>query len=338
MSQIDYPPTPRARAEALPTNPEAFLEWVDFNTLNDILAGMQRRAGVLRPKELRKEQVVFVDAPPEDEARTALAFTSFGDPTIRVVKDKFFAQAPTPATTLKLLSSIVHEGLHVLSEAPAEVHSDTHEAGATVERSVTVRARTGLEMRQKYTRQELPNVGEPKKIMENRSVAGVSLNEALTETLALEVLKEYLKRTGYSTLVAHAPPEDLKEIGQLSYPSERMALQFMGRILAERLGVEEDVVHQAFVREYFEHELRSHLSLMRLLQEGWDGAERQLGGGFVESILLRDSGEGLEGEIDREAKGFIKEDASREELYAQLRKKINDWDKVDVLAGALKLR
>lgn len=238
--ELENPPRTSHRAEkpfaGFPDTQEAFLEWIDLGALNDILAKLQIRSGVEHPKPLSRADIRFGRTYGEGKGENMPG-------TMEVVlTHDFFTKEKGAWTALEALATLIHEALHGISSSSVSFPDPKH-SGTTIEET-----RSGLQDATFWRNADGAMVMSEKR--------GARANEALTEFLALEVLKEYARRTGQSNMMPDKKSVDAPGayIGQVAYAKERAELSVIADALGTLLKVPGVSVHGALARQYFSGE------------------------------------------------------------------------------------
>lgn len=239
--------------------PEEFLASIDFVALNDIISTLRRRSGVLREYNEISPESFFFDEPEQYEDEHGRTIVVEGKRVFKTGKIVVGWEEDVPSNirNLRALRTLIHESLHDQSFPQAEDieylpedHKDN-----LIQGQVTPRLKNGFaELQQResgtYVRQNTP------------------LNEAVTETLALDVMNEYLRRTGQENVITK---EIANEI-DFNYYEDRVVLQIVIKALADRLGMSDtDMVWKAFVSSYFSQENKPNELISMVHAEIWSG-------------------------------------------------------------------
>lgn len=280
---------------------EEFLNAVDFDALNEIMEEIARKSGrrMLRRVHRRdiEEDSATLDA--MSEVKGGSTVEGGADPLNfkihfsweKMQKSAEAFEGKVPAG-VRALYALVHEMTHLYGFREHRLlpagHKDLRFEGE------------GLELRTGYSDQQFG--ADPG----NLSEVAVSLNEAVTEELALEAVNEYVRRTGESAMF-DGHPEARKVLSTATYPVDRLVLQAVIGSLASRLEVDRDTVWRSFVRGYFSPEGKTAefvVEIMRTLMDHAPSAlaASQLLEGFVlNNVRVEDALQGFEYEQVRDA-------------------------------------
>ena len=239
--------------------PEEFLATIDFAELNRIVSTLRQRSGVEKEySEITSDTFKFepVEVIKDDRGRivTIEGRRAIGS---RDVVLGWEEGVPDTVRNLRALRTLIHESLHDQTSASEDEIEYLSETDPRNLRSgqVTPSMKNGYaELQHKegesYYRQNTP------------------LNEAMTETLALEILHTYLERTGQQTLLNKEVQNEI----DVNYFEDRVVLQIVVQALTERLKIEDtNHVWQGFVRGYFSQEAMPTKIIDMIHAEIWSG-------------------------------------------------------------------
>lgn len=224
-------------------NSEDFLKAVDFNVLNDILDKLVDKSHGSEPAKntgflLSPDRITF--AAFENDQKSDI----YGKSHVRRGVVTLFCRdpqgdSPLFPTALHLLHTLIHEGVHIRGG----YRTESNQIGSRIRehKNVTFEKIGFLE-----ATTEEPLFEEPE-----TTCVGWSLNEAVAEEIAIEVMQEYLRRTGASALLQ---PESMasQAVGNATYLADRLVLVTVVTGLAERLGVSRDEIWKGIVREFMD--------------------------------------------------------------------------------------
>lgn len=223
------------------STPEQFLNAIDFEVLNNIfdLLSAKSTKDTVRHNlghRIEREKIHFVSKKTNEEVQlsrlgTARPYTG----EIDLLWNRDTVSPISPSTNIELLATLTHEATHVRGGYNHEIHASEFEND--VYSSVTTTS-VGVEKFFKTT----GKYGESKKSF------ALNLNEAITEDIGREVLREYLIRTGNSSYLKDE--KTLKEVGIGSYYNERLVFSCLLEVLSERFELPRDVLWKAFVHAY----------------------------------------------------------------------------------------
>jgi DNA-directed RNA polymerase subunit L len=243
---------PRHSLETVST-PEQFLETIDFKTLNTIFDEIARKAGVVEDPahpghRIDEHKIKFIEEISDSSGDlVGRANVTTGVISIKWTNDLVPGDS---IETAKLLTTLAHEATHIRGNISHKTfpHPDLPTITAHVSK-IGLREQVTLESGKKY----FPGGNH-----------GLSLNEAVTEELGIEVLTEYLKRTGNSAYLED--PEVVEIITEGAYISDRRVLGLVIQTLSKNLDVPTSIIWQSMVREYMSGETGTH-TILNLLQE-----------------------------------------------------------------------
>lgn len=227
-------PRPAVALEDVKT-PEDFLHAVDFKTLNEIFDEMATKAG--RAKDIEQsdwisKEKVTIDFRPITKRGDVTEGGSYNSRKGITMLWNALVASEAPIY-LAALHNLIHETAHSRSRY-YEVYDET-----LPEAVVPVRSGKGL------------IEGWIPKDTEKLIPFAMSLDEAVTEEIALEVVAEYLRRTGNSNLIQG---EGMQRITTMSYTGNRIMFQTIIGELGDRLGVDRILVWRSFIQMYLSGE------------------------------------------------------------------------------------
>lgn len=244
------------------SSPEEFIAAVDFTVLNTIFDEMIAKSGgegevqnsghKIDPSKISfKKDLKEIPAEGKVVGR---AIVERGE--IELVWDYPEHSRVRPEKIIKLLATLAHEATHVRGSYVHEIVESP--SGVTVKGSddaiLKLEMKTGVEEIQGSS--TLPG-----SYTYSYSYSGTSLNEAITENIALEVLREYLLRTGNSGYLADKHTHT--EMGSGIYILERLAFNAVVSAFAEELHLSKEEVWRAFVHAY----LRGNIEVLDMMRE-----------------------------------------------------------------------
>lgn len=247
-------PHPTMALEDVKT-PEDFLNAVDFNELRAIFgtvigkAGDQEQAvdlGTIRVARDETGPRIFGEEITAEIAATANRdtgqITLYADEIEKMIQ-KLHAHDPeldAPSVGYTVLHVVVHELTHMQSKKTPVTVEDGFERGTA-----------GF-------------VDFLRRSDERIITLGRALDEAMTEEVALEVLKEYLHRTGSRSLLAK--PE-IQNAALHFYVLDRVVLHGIADGLATSIGVPQEVAWRGMVHEYMNGNHSTYELLKALISE-----------------------------------------------------------------------
>jgi hypothetical protein len=229
-------PEPTVELEDVKT-PEEFLRAVDFNALNDIFDALEDKSGGERPSKntgyrVDPDKITIVGSLRDGKGELyGAARVDLG--TITVVGKEESGETASLVRTISLLRLLMHEAAHVRGGHKREYYEESEEVRRFI-------LRGGLR----------ENLYEIKQGRVDERAHGLSLNEAVTETLGQQVLREYLIRVGKSGYFKNK--ELSREVGIGSYVADRYILEMVIGALAQKLETDKQDIWRAFVRAYMD--------------------------------------------------------------------------------------
>lgn len=232
------------------TTPEKFLKAIDFNAINDIFDDLARKASGesgevhttghrVTPENISFDRPHFLEVlrlrKPEQKTLRGSADVPRGN--IELTWDLKDRKRHEDYRTVDLLRTLLHESAHVRGAYKSEGES----RGSWDEGNMESETQSQIGL-QKGTSRFSSQEGLV------TDVQGVSLNEAITETIANDILPEYLTRTGNTGFLKD--PRLLQELGPGAYIADRVLLQLVIEKLAEKFEVDRDLVWRGFVQAY----------------------------------------------------------------------------------------
>ena len=221
--------------------PEEFLEKIDVKTTNDIFDTIARKSGAqvegLPPERRISKKKIEVRKSilgTEEKQARGHAYVHTGEIVLFWEEESNGFGIPTELITLKTL---MHEAGHIRAGFESET-TYAPEPTFGIEIPTHNITRTGVSERNMFFRSG--------SVVESEQMSG-SLNEAITETIALDVLKEYLQRTGNSKYVVE---KIFKRINAVSYFTERVMLHIVIDTFARKLNIDRETIWQSFVQAY----------------------------------------------------------------------------------------
>lgn len=133
---------------------------------------------------------------------------------------------------LRLFHAVVHEETHLVS---SEIPDEVYETG------VPTAHRTGFEY---AIGGGVSDIGEG---IPSKDVLFRSLNEGMTERIAMEISAEYIRRNG----LGNATSSDWEKRGAGAYQCEQLFVEALTELIALDAGVPRDVVWDAMNEAYF---------------------------------------------------------------------------------------
>lgn len=213
--------------------PEDFLRAIDFNVLNDIFDQISNRAHDESPARTSGYDVsparISWQTPSKDRPHPMPGANSSTGEMHLVWRSEKASDTTYP---LEVLLDLVHEATHIRSSYIDRTNVEGPE--------LTVGNRTGLA--------EFVDIVSSESADTKTTRFGISLNEAVTETLALEVLREYLRRTGESVFVRESGFGE--QSTSESYFLDQVALATIIQALSRKLTVDRDAVWKGIVHAY----------------------------------------------------------------------------------------
>lgn len=248
--------------------PEEFLDAVDFDALNDIFSTILKKSGEDSPETRHlSRNSISVDMSslesPSGAVEPALAHRETRTITL-YWKEVEKAHGGDPAIPIGVmaLQILIHEMTHLYSREVSWPDSPVAQRG------------------QEHVGFGLADYIRPKRRRKNDkrlSRAAESLNEAVTEEVALEAFSEYLRRKGQGALLKN---ENIQSLAGRGYTGDRIIFNTVVDALAKKLEVHRDMVWRGFVQEYMNgntqaielvrdvvEELNEHADLAMLLYE-----------------------------------------------------------------------
>ncbi|HVW71569.1 MAG TPA: hypothetical protein VHB93_00240 [Candidatus Paceibacterota bacterium] len=246
-------PRPTVALEDVKT-PEDFLNAVDFKTLNDIFDKLVIKSTDTVPArntghKVLPERISFVKTLSDQEGVETSGGAEVSTGEIELVWKQ---DSDGIAKTGKMLKTLMHESTHVRGGYRSEQWEREVTPGAGVEASAIVRK--GL---QEWRAHLSPDSEEI-----HTSRIGVSLAEAVTEEIAIEVFREYLLRTGNANSIGSSLDHD-----KGSYLSDRVALAIVIEVLARKLSLHRDEIWKGFVQAYMNGNAETHIILTGIVSE-----------------------------------------------------------------------
>lgn len=238
-------PKPTLRIEDVVTS-EDFLRAVDLKTLNEIFDSIVSRShvssnGALNSKEewVGRDKIdIFEEefTPGGNQPGVYTSAVTSLDGSIRISWGAI--EKSSEHKGVQALHMLVHEMTHARSHMSIE-EVEVKEGGGG--RAIVHQG-----------------VGEIHLVAENFhtspeivKILGTSLNEAITETIAIEVLAEYMRRTGTASLLEKRSQIDELPSGFSSeYATDRIILNVLIDALAEKVSMDRNVVWHGFVEAY----------------------------------------------------------------------------------------
>jgi len=230
------------------SSPESFIKAVDFKVLNDIFDSLERKSGGaekirnsghrIDPERISFTQGLIVG---DDEIADTRGTARISTGEIKIGWDFEEVESLTPAESIDLLRTLTHESTHVRGGYKEGAWGPTnHGSEAMSSEFVGV---VGL----RKTQVNLIVPYDPQhSITKVRGETGLNINEAVTENIGQEVLREYLIRTGNNSYLRD--PDVQRIIG--SYTPERLALSAVIAVLADKLEVDPANLWQSLVQAY----------------------------------------------------------------------------------------
>lgn len=226
-------PDPVIELEEVST-PEEFIRAIDFNVLNDIydaLAKRSRDAGMsstsghrinpgkieFTPRLGAVDRIVTSGSADIENGSIEISWVHTEDVTSRY-------------RAISTLKTLAHESTHVRGGYKCE---SVHESGVS-----------GFVIRRGLSE----NVYQRDKEHIKDEIVGVSLNEAVTEEISHEVLREYLRRTGHGDYLTDKALAN--ELGIGAYAVDRFVLKFLIEVLSQQLNVSQSEVWKGIVHAY----------------------------------------------------------------------------------------
>lgn len=260
-------PKPERRENQIPIEEvssfEEFIDAVDFEALNGVLEHIARKSGRAFSRRVRREDIIddtaTLDRMSEDKK---IDVHGGADP----IQFKVHFSWSRHTESVKAWGDKVPAGVQALH---ALIHEITH--------LYAKRSLKALEVGDKDLRTSGPAVQSITGYQEQQfgteafeiSQVAVSLNEAVTEELGLEVFNEYVRRVGERSMIS-AYPEAGKIMNTISYASDRLLLQAVISSLAKRLGVDRDLVWGGFVRGYINGEEKTTELVVDIMRQLMD--------------------------------------------------------------------
>jgi len=218
-------------------SPESFIEAVDFDTLNEVFDSLSRKSeGASEVHTLghrvTRDIITFTESNTE-EVQSNLGSARIKEGTITLNWKKTDEGKSKSYQTIRMLQTLAHEAAHIRAGyfmkdwERGTIENLDYESGFTLN--------SGLSQTDYSTRTELKK-------------GGLSLDEAVTEDIANEVLAEYLKRTGSAGYLKD--PYLRKELGGGAYIVDRLILGVVIDGLAQSIGVHRDEIWKGFVQAY----------------------------------------------------------------------------------------
>ncbi|MDB5264469.1 MAG: hypothetical protein JWN64_40 [Parcubacteria group bacterium] len=215
------------------STPEEFIQSVDFNAINSIFDSLIKKAGGADRVNVSGHDVsptrISFDVSDNGEG----FYVTAGE--AKVYSGEIALEWPSTVQqsraqrNISLLKSLLHESAHIRGAYTEQL--ERMEGGEISEATV----RHGLWER------HVTNTGTD-------SQTALSLNEAVTEDIAHEVLREYLIRTGNSSYLTD--PAILERLAMGAYVNDRLALSVIIQVIANETKVDKDQVWKGIVRAY----------------------------------------------------------------------------------------
>lgn len=226
-------PDPTIELEKVST-PEEFIKAIDFNVLNDIydaLAERSRDVGTSSTSghRINPDKIEFTTCPEVADSIMVSGSADIENGSIEIswIHTEDVTSRYRAISTLKTLA---HESTHVRGGYLCESRHESGVSGFVIRRGLW------------------ENVYQRGKEHIKDEIVGVSLNEAVTEEISHEVLREYLRRTGHGE---YFQDEALaNELGIGAYAVDRFVLKFLVEALSQRLNVSQSDVWKGIVHAY----------------------------------------------------------------------------------------
>lgn len=218
-------------------SPEDFLLAVDFRTLNSLLDDLSRKSS-FRRSTIGQDSIIFAETGPtddDDESEFGIAGrANQKNRTITFYWD-FLSKIAKSHIGVHALHTLIHEATHLQSFFELRDREVKGGDGSLIQSSFRMRMGVG-EASFDSLEDDLPH-----KIAK-------SLNEAITETLSIELLNEYLRRTGESEKLDTLGIA--RDLSTQSYVHDRLVLSMVIDALAKRMEVDRDTIWKGFIEAY----------------------------------------------------------------------------------------
>lgn len=231
------------------TTPERFLKAVDFNVVNDLFDELVRKAAGggethtsghrVTPESISfdRPHILEVLRLRTYEPRALRGSTNVPEGSMKLTWDLEDPEKHRNYRAVDLLKTLLHESTHLRGAYKTEEsehgsykegdwEKETQSQFGLVSAAMHASLQRGIET----------------------EVRGISLNEAVTETIALDILPEYLIRTGNTSFLKD--PRLLQELRPGAYTVDRVLLQLVIEKLAEKFEIDRDLVWRGFVQAY----------------------------------------------------------------------------------------
>lgn len=241
-------PRPRLGLEQAVT-PEKFLRSVDFNVINALFDELTRKAAGgsevhTLGKHVSPENISFNRPHILEllrlrtyEPRSLRGVTNFPQGDIELAWDLKNPKQHRNYRALDLLKTLLHESTHLRGA----YKSKGTEQGSFEKEDFEQETQSQMGLETASVRFSLQRGIRTE-------VQGLSLNEAVTETIAQDLLPEYLIRTGNSGFLKD--PRLLQELGPGVYMVDRALLQLVIERLADQFQVDRDIIWRGLVQAY----------------------------------------------------------------------------------------
>lgn len=239
---------PRLELEQV-TTPEKFLKAIDFNVINDLFDELTRKAAGggethvsghhVSPENISfdRPHVLEVLRLRTYEPRSLRGTTNVPEGSIKLTWDLKDSEKHQNYRAIDLLRTLLHESTHLRGAYKSKESG----RGSYEENNWEKEMQFQIGLQNAAVHASLQRGIETE-------VRGVSLNEAITETIAMDILPEYLIRTGNTGSLKDS--RLLQELGPGAYIVDRVLLQLVIEKLAEKFEVDRDLVWRGFVQAY----------------------------------------------------------------------------------------
>ncbi|MEK7602448.1 MAG: hypothetical protein AAB472_03105 [Patescibacteria group bacterium] len=227
------------------SSPEQFLDAVDFKTLNEIFDSLEKKSGGSGAvnnsgHKIKKDSITFHKELQVNEhsesTLTGRANVETGG--IDLLWELSDGESAPPEKMINILRTLTHESTHIRGGYACEGWINAKERSEVRTYPLKSVIKSGL--KETFITTNLDGTEVLK--------LGTGLNEAITENIGQEVLREYLIRTGNSSYLKD--DNVYTEIGDGSYSLERLTFSILLEMLASRLEVPTEQLWNSFVQAY----------------------------------------------------------------------------------------
>jgi len=234
------------------STPEEFLDAIDFKALNDIFDELILKSGGTENvnnsgHKVERDKIEVEPFMTRDGTKPYFGRATIDTGEIELIW--IVLNQKDIEGKMHVLKTLVHEAVHVRGGYKCTKGLAVLESDENLKIERVKHENIGLKQTSSGFSAEVVDSGLGA-ISSSALVLGVSLNEAVTENIAHEILSEYLIRTGDSGYLLEK--KVLGFLGEGSYAVDRMILSIVIGALANELDISMEEIWKGFVKAYMQ--------------------------------------------------------------------------------------